>query len=370
MPPRPPNFENLCRNLLRQGEPAYVPIVEFGVDYDVKCAFLGRPIQNLGDEVEFWYEAGYDYVPLQAGIRTLFWPGYTASEKAGERGLQTKAELHQRTRTRYTVYRDEEREMDWAAEHKGVITNQEEFERFPWPDPDRMDLSVFEEVEQYLRPGMKVVAYMGYIFTSAWWLMGMETFCFALSEQPELIRRLYDRIWSIQSGVLLRILKFDMVGAVIHADDLAYSEALIVSPTHYRKYVFPWYRWCGAMVRDRGLPYIFHSDGRLFRVLDDLIECGFNALHPIEPKAMDIREVKQKAGDSLCLLGNIDLGYTLTRGTPQEVDLEVKEKIRTVAPGGGYCVGSSNSVTAYVPLGNYNAMREAAFKYGKYPLGE
>ena len=94
MPVRAPNFENLRRNLLRLGQPAYVPIVEFGVDYDAKCAFLGRPILTLEDEVEFWYEAGYDYVPLQAGIRTLFWPGYTASEKAGERGSRTKAELH------------------------------------------------------------------------------------------------------------------------------------------------------------------------------------------------------------------------------------------------------------------------------------
>jgi uroporphyrinogen decarboxylase len=74
-------------------------------------------------------------------------------------------------------------------------------------------------------------------------------------------------------------------------------------------------------------------------------------------------------GDRLCLLGNIDLGYTLTRGTPQKVEQEVKEKIRTLAPGGGYCVGSSNSVTACVPLADFNAMREAAFKYGTYPPG-
>jgi hypothetical protein len=43
--------------------------------------------------------------------------------------------------------------------------------------------------------------------------------------------------------------------------------------------------------------------------------------------------------------------------------------IRTLAPGGGYCVGSSSSVTAYVPRENFNAMREAAFRYGRYPLG-
>ena len=365
---RPPSFDNFRLTILRRAEPAYVPIVEFGVDYDVKCAFLGKPVRTLEDEVEFWFQAGYDYVPLQTGIRTLFWPGYTASEKVADRGRETEAQLHRRTQTKYTLYRDEVREMDWAPEGKGAITNMEEFERFPWPDPDQMDLSVFEEVKQYLRPGMKVIAYLGYVFTSAWWLMGMETFCIALREQPELIQRLYDRIWSIQSRVLLRVLKCDAVGAVLHADDLAYSTALMVSPRHYREYVFPWYRWCGGVVRDHNLLCIFHSDGRLFPVLDDIVGCGFNALHPIEPKAMDIAEVKKKVGDKLCLLGNIDLGYTLSLGTPQEVEEEVKEKIRTAGAGGGYCVGSSNSVTAYVPLANYNAMREAAFKYGTYPL--
>jgi uroporphyrinogen decarboxylase len=368
MPERTPNFENFRNTILRRGLPAYVPLVEFGVDYDVKCAFFGRPVKTLQDEVEFWIRAGYDYVPFQAGIRTLFWPGYTASEKLADRGEETSTQLHRRTRTKYTVYREEEREMDWAVEGKGAITNMEEFERFPWPDPGKMDLSVFEEVKQYLPAGMKVLAYLGYIFTSAWWLMGMETFCIALYENPELIRRLYDRIWSIQSRVALRIAACDAVGGMVHADDLAYADGFIVSPKHYREYVFPWYRWCGAMARDRGLLHIMHSDGRLYSVLDDIIGCGFNALHPIEPKAMDIVEVKKRVGDKLCLLGHIDLGYTLTRGTPQEVDEEVKQKIKAVAYDGGYCVGSSNSVTAYVPLANYNAMREAAFKYGNYPI--
>jgi uroporphyrinogen decarboxylase len=158
------------------------------------------------------------------------------------------------------------------------------------------------------------------------------------------------------------------VGAVTHPDDLAYTEALLVSPRHLREYVFPWYRWNCTLVRERGLVNVFHSDGRLFPVLDDIAGCGFNVLHPIEPKAMDIVEVKRLVGDRLCLIGNIDLGYTLTRGTPREVEAEVRERIRTVGPGGGYCVGSSNSVPSYVPLENYNAMRQAAFQYGRYPL--
>ena len=55
---------------------------------------------------------------------------------------------------------------------------------------------------------------------------------------------------------------------------------------------------------------------------------------------MDIADLKSKIGDRVCLIGNIDLGYTLTRGTPDEVRVEVRQRIRDCAPGGGDMVGS------------------------------
>jgi uroporphyrinogen decarboxylase len=123
-----------------------------------------------------------------------------------------------------------------------------------------------------------------------------------------------------------------------------------------------------SIAHQAGMPFILHSDGKLWQVLDDLVALGLDALHPIEPKAMDINTVKQRYGHRLALFGNIDLGYTLTRGTPDEVRAEVRRRIRDLAPGGGYAVGSSNSVTHYVPLANFNAMREATFDYGAYPI--
>jgi uroporphyrinogen decarboxylase len=68
------------------------------------------------------------------------------------------------------------------------------------------------------------------------------------------------------------------------------------------------------------------------------------------------------------VIGNVDLGYTLTRGTPEETTEEVKEKIRLLAPGGGYCLGSSNSVPDYVKVENYRAMVETTKGFGKYPI--
>jgi uroporphyrinogen decarboxylase len=113
---------------------------------------------------------------------------------------------------------------------------------------------------------------------------------------------------------------------------------------------------------------IFHSDGDLWPVLDDIISCGFDALHPIEPKAMDIVKVQAYAQGRLALVGNIDIDFPLGRGTPEDVRAQVRERIAALAPGGGYLLGSSNSIPDWVPVENYAAMLEAAFEYGRYPI--
>lgn len=102
--------------------------------------------------------------------------------------------------------------------------------------------------------------------------------------------------------------------------------------------------------------------------MDDLIDCGFHAFNPIQPNAMNIVEVKKKWGKKLCLIGNINLDSTLTLGTPKDVRAEVYERIRTIGPGGGYMVSSSNSITDYVPPENMKALLGATCEFGKYPI--
>jgi len=168
--------------------------------------------------------------------------------------------------------------------------------------------------------------------------------------------------------VLENVLTFDAVKVVWHADDIAFKTQLLVSPRLLRSHVFPWYTEMNRMAHAKGVPVVYHSDGALQEVVEDIIGCGFDGLNPIEPPAMDINAVKQQFGKRIAIIGNIDLGYTLTRGTPAEVRTEVRQRIRDLAPGGGYAVSSSNSVPEYVPLANFNAMREATFEFGRYPI--
>ena len=82
---------------------------------------------------------------------------------------------------------------------------------------------------------------------------------------------------------------------------------------------------------------------------------------------MDIGYLKRIAGNKLCLLGNIDMDV-LARGSSQEIEELVKRNLKEIAPGGGYVVGSSNSVPEYIPVENYNAMVKTALKLGRYPI--
>lgn len=348
-----PDFDRFRTVLLRSGEPDRVPLGDISVHPILKERLLGRPIRSLEDEVAFWYEAGFDYVPLEQGLQLT--------------DLIKRQSMHQ-IEANYAADTEDKQERSWATEGKGLITTQEELEAVQWPDPDALDYSRFERIGALLPPKMKVVAVLGKVFTSVWWLMGLEGLSMALLDDPDLIARLFQKVGQFQYRVFEKLLQFDCVGLLWHADDIAFSTQLMVNPRILRKHVFPWYEKMNQVTHQRGRLAVYHSDGALQEVLEDIVACDFDGLNPIEPKAMDINEVKRRYGSRISILGNLDLIYTLTRGTPEEVRAEVRQRIHDLAPGGGYAVASANSIPEYVPFANFDAMRKAVFEFGRYPI--
>jgi uroporphyrinogen decarboxylase len=346
-----PNFERYM-TALNCEEPDRVPLGDWHVDALPKQNFLGKKIATLQDQVDFWYTAGFDYITASSGI--------LEPVRAPE-GMTVRGEAV------HTEYGDRV-PREWAHEHEGVITNWETFEKYQWPSVDDFDLSKWGVFDKILPKGMKAVFLLGKIYTPAWMFMGAETFFKTLENDPELAAAMFDKIGKIQFETFLRVIEHPCVGAVLNPDDIAHNTGLLVHPKHLRKYLFPWYKKMGDICREKGLGFIFHSDGDCTEAMEDFIGCGFHAFNPIQPNAMDIVAVKKKWGKKLCLIGNLNLDSTLTLGTPDDVRAEVYERIRTIGPGGGYCVSSSNSVTDYVPLANMKAMFDATFEFGKYPI--
>jgi len=348
-----PNFERVRTVLLRTGEPDRVPLGDISVHPILKMGVLGRPVRTPEDEVAFWAAAGFDYVPLEQGLQLT--------------DVIRRQSMHE-VEAQYAADTSDTQVRSWATEGKGLIATRADWEAFRWPDPDTLDYSTFRRTGSLLPPRMKVVAALGKVFTCVSWLMGLEGLSFALADDPELVATVFEQVGRFQHRVLENILRFDCVGAVWHADDIAFKTQLLVNPRVLRQQVFPWYAKMNQLAHATGVPVVYHSDGALQEVVEDIIGCGFDGLNPIEPPAMDITAIKQQFGKRISIIGNIDLGYTLTRGTPDEVRTEVRQRIRDLAPGGGYAVSSSNSVPEYVPLANFNAMREATFEYGRYPI--
>jgi uroporphyrinogen decarboxylase len=118
-----------------------------------------------------------------------------------------------------------------------------------------------------------------------------------------------------------------------------------------------------------GVPYIKHTDGDIWSILDMMLEAGIDAIDPLETVAgMDIGKAKAKYGDRVALVGNVDCTALLPRASTREVVEAVKETIAKGSPGGGHILASSNSIHPAVKPENYKAMVQACRKYGQYPL--
>lgn len=352
-----PDFSRVATTL-RCAEPDRVPLGEFLIDPPVKEAFLGRHVGNsltrtddydVAADVDFWYRAGYDFMHLAPNYLGLFTGGWNVQE--GD----------------YSLYNEQPVQKAWMEEHQSVIKTRADVERYPWPDPAAVDLSDLMAAANLLPAGMKLTSGTWGIFETTRALLGFEGAALALYDQPGLVEDVLDRMGDFLFRLFQRVLDLPNLGALWFADDLSSVDTYFVNPNWYRQHLFPWMRKFCEAADAKGLPVIYHCDGTMWEVLPDVVECGFAAIQPVEPKAMDIVEVKRQYGRRLCLIGNIDLGGVLTMGTPEQVEAQVRERIRGLAPGGGYMVGSSNSITSYVPLENYKALIEATFRWGAYP---
>ena len=148
--------------------------------------------------------------------------------------------------------------------------------------------------------------------------------------------------------------------------DLAHNPTTLMSPAHYREFLKPYHREVVEVAHAGGARIIKHSDGNLWPILDDLVEVGFDGIHPIQPQCMDIGEVKRHLAGRACVLGNIDCMYLLPFGSEDEVVESVKDTLAKAAPGGGYIASSSNSIHPGCRPENYVAMVKAIREYGVY----
>ena len=243
-----------------------------------------------------------------------------------------------------------------------LIDSEEAFKKalasMPDPDDDKLLREVEEMIKKYkgdLAMGARVRLGVANTLLS----VGIENLSMFYADEDETLTKTIDMYtdYCRKLNKNLNELDFDFFWCF---DDIAFDSSLLISPTMFREL------FKDNMIKASETitkPWIYHSDGNYQTVLDDIVEIGANAIHPIEKAAMDTKWLKENYGKKLCLVGNIDINYTLAEGTLEEVEQEVKDRIELLGPGGGYIISDSNSIPDFCKPENIIAMAEAVEKY-------
>ncbi|MCB0203356.1 MAG: hypothetical protein KDH89_00890 [Anaerolineae bacterium] len=143
---------------------------------------------------------------------------------------------------------------------------------------------------------------------------------------------------------------------ILIGDDIAYRRSAYINPASLRKSYFPFLTLLVESIHAIGLPAVFHSDGNLWGVLDDLLAAGIDGLQGMEPGAgMSLAGVREKAGPDLCLWGNVDVGWLSQPPPAEEIAGRVAQLLQPLA-GTPVILGTSGGLMAGLPGANVEAL--------------
>lgn len=148
--------------------------------------------------------------------------------------------------------------------------------------------------------------------------------------------------------------------------DYCFNTGPFLGPRRFSEFVTPYLARLTRAYRDLGFYVIKHTDGNIMPILDDLLSTQPHALHSLDPQGgVDIAEVKRRAGDQLCLIGNVSCGL-LDTGTDAEVIESTRYALRHGMPGGGYIFSTSNCIYTGMRLARYELMLDVWRREGVY----
>lgn len=353
LPAGQPDFDNVLA-VLRRDVPARPTLFEFFLNerlYEklapgsmAKLRELGDAMADVVDGLAFspsvqaqscriaaYHRAGYDYA-------SVIVPGF---KFPSERSYATR-----------TV----------SINQGGMIHDWASYEAYPWPDPDKADYARLDSLAQALPIGMKMIVYgPGGVLENVTELVGYETLCYWLADDPRLVEAIFDQVGSRLVRYYELASVHPAVGACISNDDWGFKTQTMFSPRQMRQYVFPWHKRIVNAVHAAGKPVILHSCGHFARIIDDLVNLGYDGRHSYEDVILPVEEAYELHRDKFAILGGIDIDF-ICRATPEQVYARAKGLLEQTAERGGYALGTGNSVPDYVPDENYFAMLRAVWE--------
>jgi uroporphyrinogen decarboxylase len=251
-----------------------------------------------------------------------------------------------------------------TADLSGVETI-DDLVRVPWPGVEAVDIDGYANRARAARKtGLAVLGgAWASIFTHARRSMGEEKYLMAMLDQPELIARIVaneaESYLAINEAIFSRC--SDCLDVCYFGSDLGAQRSLFISRDLIRRFFVPHLRRLTQQAKSYGLKVMYHTCGAIAEIVPDLIECGIDALDPVQVSAagMDPAALARRFKGQIAFHGGVSTQTLLPFATPDQVRDKVKRTIANLGPS-GYVCGPDQSMMADIPIDNMTAMYEAA----------
>lgn len=338
-----PNYQNIIDAVCNR-KPVRLPLYEHFISIETMESVLDMKLSHLlqGDQKDrekffknfchFFKEMTYDTVSYEVGITSIIPDGGAL--------------------------------MGGKA---GPIQCKKDYEAYPWDELPRLywehATPLFDTLVSQLPKGMKAIGGIGNgVFELLQDLVGMEYLGFLMVDEPETFEKVFIRIGDLMVTIWSEfMIRYREHFAVCRfGDDLGHKTGTMISPTHIRENIIPQYKRVIDVIKKYDHPFLWHSCGKIFDIMDDVIELGIDAKHSNEDAIAAFPVWIEKYNDRLGLMGGFDVNI-LTLNSPEEIKEQVlKEGTQYRNNAKGYALGSGNSIPDYIPYKNFLAMVEAA----------
>jgi uroporphyrinogen decarboxylase len=254
--------------------------------------------------------------------------------------------------------------------HKpGIIKTREDFEKYPWDEiPDYFfneNTKYFRALRDNLPEGMKAIGGPGNgVFECVQDIVGYMDLCYISADDPELYHDLFEAVGKLSLKIWSRFLKefADVYCVCRFGDDLGFKSSTLISAEDIKKFVIPQYSPIIELIHSHDRPFLLHSCGAIFEVMDDLIyKAKIDAKHSNEDQIAMFPVWVEKYGDKIGNFGGIDTDM-VCRLDAAAMKEYISDVIKKCTGHGGFAFGSGNSIPYYVPVEGYlnmvNTVRE------------
>ena len=237
-------------------------------------------------------------------------------------------------------------------------------DEFAWPDPSKyIDPAECRQVVESAPDGYPVLAAVWSAhFQDVWAAFGMETALVKMITEPAVFNAVLERIveFYLEANEIFYEAAKGRLHAVLIGNDFGGQTGLMLSADKIREFALPGTRRLVEQAHRFGLKVIHHSCGSVFPIIQDLIDCGVDAVHPIQAlaKDMDAENLKNHFDGKISFVGGVDHQYLLVSGSPDEVRERVRE-LKKLFPTGLVFSPSHEAILPDINPANIEAMFDA-----------